>query len=436
MFPQRSRGWLIAAGLTALVGTPSLATNGYVSHGYGTGYKALAGAGAALPLGPMASATNPGALAFVEPGYELSVSMFIPQRRYTVIGDPTPNPDLDDDGVPDLFGLEPGTYESGSETFFIPSLAASWFVNEDETMSLGVTLYGHGGMNTDYATGTFDPASEFPGTSPTGVDLQQGFAMPTLSLLVDETHGFGVSPVMAWQRFEATGLDAFGALGFSSSPDELTANEHDAAIGYGVRIGYLGEWLDWMSFGASWQSRIGMGEFDDYAGLFAEAGDFDIPSSWTAGIALGFSGMGFAVDVQQVRYSDVAAVGNPLLPNLQQSQLGMDSGAGFGWDDMTVVKAGGWYRTNAGWMIRAGYSHGDQPIPESEVLFNILAPGVIERHLTLGLSRPVGLDKELSVVVTRALPNTVRGPNPLEMAGRQAIELEMDQWEVSVGLAF
>ena len=40
------------------------------------------------------------------------------------------------------------------------------------------------------------------------------------------------------------------------------------------------------------------------------AGDFDIPASWTAGVALGFAGMGVAVDVQHVEYGDVAAIAN------------------------------------------------------------------------------------------------------------------------------
>jgi len=31
----------------------------------------------------------------------------------------------------------------------------------------------------------------------------------------------------------------------------------------------------------------------------------------------------------------IASIGNPMLPNLIQATLGMDAGAGFGWQDMT-----------------------------------------------------------------------------------------------------
>lgn len=419
-----------------LAAGPARATNGYFSHGYGVKYKALAGAGVALSLSPMAAATNPGAMAFVDKSYDVSFSIFNPNREYTVTGDPTPNPDLNGDGVPDLFGLAPGTHESDSRVFVVPSLSANWILNEDETMRLGLAIYGNGGMNTDYPTATFDPMGMFPNTNPTGVDLAQIFVAPTFSFQVAEKHGFGVTPILTYQRFEVKGLAAFGALGFSSAPEKLTNNDHSNSVGFGVRVGYLGQILDYLSIGASFESKMYMSKFDDYAGLFAEQGGFDVPATWTVGIALGFDGMGLAVDVQQILYSDIKSIANPLLPNLQQAQLGMDGGAGFGWEDMTVIKTGAWYQINSGWKFRGGYSYGAQPIPESEVLFNMLAPGVVEQHLTFGVSKDVTGDKELSFVVSRAFSHDVTGPNPLEMPGQQTINLKMDQWEFSAGLTF
>jgi long-chain fatty acid transport protein len=45
------------------------------------------------------------------------------------------------------------------------------------------------------------------------------------------------------------------------------------------------------------------------------------------------------------------------------------------------VKLSWQWVTNPDFTLRAGVSHGDQPIPDSEVLLNILAPAVIETHL-------------------------------------------------------
>jgi long-chain fatty acid transport protein len=180
-----------------------------------------------------------------------------------------------------------------------------------------------------------------------------------------------------------------------------------------------------------------MHRLERYKGLFAESGGFDVPSSWVVGVAVkATTNLDLLADVQQVRYSEVRSTGNKLMPNLMLAPLGSDTGAGFGWQDMTTYKLGVQQRVQPGWTWRAGYSYGRQPIPSTEVLFNILAPGVEEHHATFGLSKTVGRDKTLSLAVTRAFSNTVTGPNPLDVPGRQQIGLEMSQWDVQIGYAF
>jgi hypothetical protein len=69
---------------------------------------------------------------------------------------------------------------------------------------------------------------------------------------------------------------------------------------------------------------------------------------------------------------------------------------------------------------RAGYSYGSQPIPDSEVLLNILAPGVGEQHLTFGFSKMISKTQEVSFAVMRAFSHAVKGANPLEVPGLRA----------------
>jgi long-chain fatty acid transport protein len=213
----------------AIVSGTAHGTNGYFAHGQGVKYKAIGGAGVALYLGPMAAANNPGAMVFAGPGYEIDLYLFNPNREFSVVGEPS--------GNATAFGLTPGTYESGSNIFIIPSIAANWWLNEDETATFGVVVYGHGGMNTDYDAEVFNPGGFFDGTSPAGIDLMQIFVAPTFSVLFGERHGFGVSPIMAWQRFEAKGLTAFGDMGFSDDQENLTDNGYSNSYGYGVRAG-------------------------------------------------------------------------------------------------------------------------------------------------------------------------------------------------------
>jgi long-chain fatty acid transport protein len=392
------------------------ATNGYFTHGYSIKNKALAGAGVALPLDSLAASMNPAGMVSVGTRIDIGLTVFNPNREYTVQGNPSPPP---------AFGLTPGTVESDSEWFLIPAMGFNKMMNDNN--SLGISIFGNGGMNTDYDKKTFY------GSSPTGVDLMQLFVAPTYAVRLHPKHAVGISPILAYQSFEAQGLEAF--QGFSNSPSKLTNNGHDESFGYGVRIGYLGEILPNLFLGASYQTKIFMDEFDDYKGLFAEQGDFDIPSNWTVGLAYKATpALTFVADVQTIYYSEVDSISNPLLNNLFRSKLGRDNGAGFGWDDMTVFKCGVQWQSSEDWIWRGGFSYGEQPIPDSEVLFNILAPAVIEYHATLGVTKKIGKNHEMDFTIMRAFPEEISGPNPLDP--QQTIKLKMDQWEFSVGYSY
>jgi long-chain fatty acid transport protein len=414
---EQSLGLLAVVTFVAAA-APSWATDGYFATGYGTNYKAMAGAGVALALGTQAPATNPAAMAFLGRRYDVGVAVFNPDRQFSVTGAPS--------GFPGTFGLAPGTVESGSPYFLIPSLGANWRLGENG--SFGISAYGNGGMNTSYAAPVF-------GVAPAGVDMAQMFLAPTYAYKLRPRHAVGVSALLAYQRFEARGLQAFAP--FSSDASNLTNNHHANSYGAGVRVGYLGELMSWLSVGASYQSRINMTRFDEYSGLFAEKGGFDIPQAFTGGIAVKPADkLTAAFDVQWINYESVKSVGNDFLPNLATAPLGASAGAGFGWHDMTVYKAGLQYEASPDWTLRAGYSYGREPIRENEVLINILAPGVTEQHVSAGLTRILKKGRALNLAIVRAIPKAVHGPNNLEVPNRQSIELKMDQWEFDLSYSF
>ena len=91
------------------------------------------------------------------------------------------------------------------------------------------------------------------------------------------------------------------------------------------------------------------------------------------------------------------------------------------------------YEYDAGdWQARAGFATGDQPIPDSEVLFNILAPAVVEDHWTLGFTKQIGKSSEIDFSFVYVPSVTVTGGNPLAAtpAGdTQNISIEMEQYE-------
>jgi len=415
---------LLLSGLPILMicflSSNSFATNGHFSHGIGTKSKGMAGVGVALALDSLAAGTNPASMVFVGSRWDFGVAIFNPNREYTVTGNPS--------GFPGTFGLAPGTFESDSNFFLIPSFGFNMMMS-DKT-SLGISMFGLGGMNTDYPTQTF-------GFSPTGIDFAQLFMAPTLSRKLSENHAVGATFNISYQRFRSEGLGAFGF--FSSDPSALTDNGHNNSFGYGARFGYMGKLSEYISVGGAVQTEMKMSKFDSYAGLFAEQGDLDTPATWTAGVAIHPTPkVTFAFDVQQILYTDIESINNPL--DLQQIQsgilLGDDDASGFGWENMTIAKFGTQFEGGNGWTWRGGFSHGNEPVQESEVLFNILAPGIIENHLTFGFTKEMESGKEISFSLMRGFSHSVTGPNVLEFPGQQTIELKMDQWEFDVSFGF
>jgi long-chain fatty acid transport protein len=192
------------------------------------------------------------------------------------------------------------------------------------------------------------------------------------------------------------------------------------------------ELIPGLHLGVSYKSRVYMTPFSDYSGLFAGKGSFDIPESVNGGLAWDINkSITSSFDVEYIRYSSVSSVGNPLLPNLQTAQLGSSNGAGFGWKDMTVFKFGTQWKQNERWTWRGGFSYGAQPIPSSQVLFNILAPGVQEWHITTGLTHALTNKDDLNFAFMYSPSKTVSGPNPLSPG--QTIDLNMYQLSFQFG---
>ena len=420
-----------------LVILPASATDGYFSLGYGSRHKGVAGAGISLHHFSLIGG-NPAGNVGLETGYMISAGLFNPLRDFSISGNPS--------GSLNSFGLNPGSVESDSKLFIVPAAGANWKLAEHH--AIGVSIYGNGGMNTDYPTAAFHDQS----SATTGVNLSQLFTEITYSSRFAEKHSVGVSGVLALQFFEAVGLNSFGQFGLSQDPTKLSNNDSDNSTGFGFKVGYIGEWVENLQLGATYQSKMWMGEFKDYAGLFAEDGDFDIPASWTIGLSYRLDDTWtFMTDIKQILYSGVNAVANPMNPaslfpgfqtpdgGFQQNPgfvpLGDENGAGFGWEDMTVFKLGLEHSGSENWIWRGGYSYGAQPIPESEVLFNILAPGVVEHHIALGFSRRVGnSDSMIHFSFNYALSNTVSGQNPLDPV--QRIDLTMKQFDFDFGFSF
>ena len=87
--------------------------------------------------------------------------------------------------------------------------------------------------------------------------------------------------------------------------------------------------------------------------------------------------------------------------------------------------------------LRAGYNHGDNPIQARDVTFNILAPGVVQDHLTLGLTYKTSTGGELTFAYMHAFSKSVSGTSLFQgfgvvPGGTETIKMHQD----SLGIAY
>lgn len=398
MKPTRLLLALIAAG--CLVPQVALATDGYFSHGYGIKSKGMAGASVTRTDDTFGGANNPAQMVFVGNRLDAGLDWFSPDR------------DAERTGA----AIAPlnGKVESGHKNFFIPEFGYNRMISSD--MSLGITVYGNGGMNTSYPQGAyqcpnpqfqFGPANALCGSGKLGVDLSQLLIAPTLAWKFAEGHSFGVSPLFGYQRFKIEGVQLFTQL--SGSPANVSNNDYSSSTGYGVRVGYLGNLSNAFRIGASYATKMKMGEFDKYKGLYAEQGGFDMPANYTFGIGLQATPeLSVQIDYRRILYGGVKSISNR---SSNQAPLGTDGGPGFGWQDVSVVKVGVEYAFDKSLTLRGGYGRSDNPIESRDVTFNILAPGVVQDHYTLGFTYNADKNTEWSVAYMHAPRVSVTGPS-------------------------
>ena len=456
---------LTVATLLALAAAGSAnATNGYLTHGVGTKSKGIAGSGVADPQEVAIVATNPAGIAFVDEQLEIGLALFSPSRRYAT-SDSLLN------GQMGAFTIGPNAIKSENELFFIPYVAKSW--KRDEQSTIALSFYARGGMNTEWrgGTATFDP--DGPGPAPVmtfdgtygggafgpdhttaGVDLMQGFFNLAYAWNNPEkTFSLGAAAIVGVQRFRAVGVPAFAgytrtfaASGGTVMPPNLSNNGYDWGYGLGASVGVQWNPSEKFSVAFGYTSEVMMTDFDKYKDLFAEQGGFDVPAHLDFGVAFRpNAGLTLTAGLEQIFYEGIPSVSNPIQliggcqtagfggTNLENC-LGGKQGAGFGWQDMTVYKVGAAWKYGEDWTFRVGASTTDQPIPEDQMTFNILAPGVMEEHYTVGFTRKLSRGGEFSMSFMYAPSVTVAGPQNFDPT--QIVAFKMDQWDLEFSYAW
>ncbi len=419
---------VVLAGLLATTTLSAWATDGYFAHGYGIKAKGMGGAAVASTDNAFAGANNPATAAWAGSRMEAGVDLFMPDRGMSRTG-----------------GMD-ANVTSDSKSFLVPEFGYNKVHNAQ--ISYGVTVYGNGGMNTDYAGGQTDCGNfggpgknALCGSDRLGVNLMQLIIAPTLGYKLDDKHAVGISPLIIVQQFSAEGLQLFtqglpGQPPFSSQGTKVTNNGNEKSTGIGVRLGYLGKLNDKLNVGVSYSPKISMSKLGSYAGLFAEGGGFDIPENYSVGFTYQLTSQTqIAMDYQRIGYSGVRSIGNPQA-NIFSSQMGLAAGPGFGWSDVDVFKLGVQWQQTPKLQLRAGYNKSTNPIKSADVTFNILAPGVITDHYTLGGTYALEGNKEVSFYYMYAPEQKVTGDSLFRNFGVATATETIRMSQQSLGVQF
>ncbi|MBA4152051.1 MAG: hypothetical protein C0509_05770, partial [Acinetobacter sp.] len=250
--------------------TSAHATNGYFANGYSAAQRGMGGAGTAFAADALISTINPAGSVWVGERLDLNLSLFKPIRDYDA-------GESSGAGLA-IFEITPENLRSGRELFGIPGFG---YVRPiDERSSLGISIYGNGGLNTVYKGGSasFAKLGGLPllggvagsecegsfgggnaknadllgfcgnGKDTTSVDLIQLFVAPNYAYKVTDSVSLGVAPIFAAQRFQAKGLNAFAQ--FSNNPDRVSDQGYSFSYGGGARLGVMAQLHPMLDVGA------------------------------------------------------------------------------------------------------------------------------------------------------------------------------------------
>ena len=133
-----NKSLLVASVLLAISSQSAFATNGMAPIGLGITQKAMGGAAVATSENTMNAGTNPASLSNVDAGWDIGAEVFMPDRGATISGNNMGGGMTAD-----------GSYDgNGKDMFLIPE--GGYKRQLSDKHSVGVVVYGNGGMNSSY----------------------------------------------------------------------------------------------------------------------------------------------------------------------------------------------------------------------------------------------------------------------------------------------
>ena len=263
------------------------------------------------------------------------------------------------------------------------------------------------------------------------IGLQRSVASPSITLDLGAGTLVGVSAVLAYQRFASLGM---GMADFDVSERPTSWASRDTSFGTGMRLDAFQQITPRLAITAGYQSRVDMDAFNSYRGVYADAGDFDIPAQSSFGLSYALTSS-FSADlgVDRLNYSEIKPFTSNGLPLRFLALLGDGLSPNFAWQDLTVYSAGWSWRNSVLGELRFRYTTRQQPLPTSALLTQALQDDIARYSVSMGWSRPTGRQSRLSLLTNYAsAPYLVGAPSYNSQSGQKANRLEFQAlWSIA-----
>lgn len=365
-----------AAVVLALAASHATATNGDHMVGLSAIQNGMAGAVVAAPQEATTVLVNPAGMAELnikDVRFDLGVGFLNPPRRVN-------------------------GFDSDSNLYMMPTGAVAFRVND--RLTLGMGLGGISGMGVDFADTAAMAGNQFTVTTKQFFKVSPGFAY-----LVNDKFAIGATVNLNYQ-----------SLAMANPVFSLPQNQ---VFGWGVSAGMIWKLSNQLQLGAAWSSKQRMDEFEWNTAQGRVSMRMDAPQTLALGLAWRPApGLLVEGDVKQIWFNDVL---NSISVN-RPAGSPVPAAFNFGWSNQTVYALAVQKDIGDKMQIRVGINYGKSPIGQEDVNQNIGSLAVVEKHLTLGLSRKFSDKVTGSLSYVHAFNNSVTS----SVAPANTIELKQN----------
>jgi long-chain fatty acid transport protein len=274
--------------------------------------------------------------------------------------------------------------------------------------------------NRNYQKTTYTKPFVLLGTSNLGMEYVNQTISPILSIRWCNMHSIGISANFQIERVKVNGIQRFDhapnlLLGPGSiAPGHVTNRGYNYSTGWGFTIGYRGQITEDLNVGITYQPETSMRRLDKYKGFLAHRGKLNIPQKFGAGISYRFvQCLVVAFDVENIQWSKIKSLHNPLLHDGILEPLGSEHGPGFGFRDQWYYRVGADWQINQCFYLRAGFRHANTPIRKSQTTVNLLSLDTVEDFITVGGTWNITENNEISAVYAYGFEKKINGINAI-----------------------